>query len=215
MEKDSEFLVFLKRCEIKDREAWNTFVDKYSNYIYLYINKILGRYNGSSQNGEAGEIFNSVFSTLLNNDCKELKKFQGRNEYSFLAFLREISFLVTLDFLRIRKKLVDKESARDCFPKPDRSMRRDCKDIREIIITISDELPQRHHYLFRLIYKEGLDSSEIAEIMNVNRKTFTHLKFSMLKNLIKIAKRKGLYRELKKFLFNPPFTILYPLAENA
>lgn len=212
MEKDNVFLDFLKRCEIKDRKAWNAFIEKYSSYIYLYINKTLGRYNTFSQNGEAGEIFNSVFSTLLDNDCKQLKNFQGQNEYSFLAYLREVSFRITLDFLRVQKKIADPEKVQNYFQKRDHSMRLNESDLREMISIVSDELPQRHHYLFRLIYKEGLGPSEIAEIMNINLDALSKLKFSMLKKLIKIAKRKGLYRELKIFLVNPTFITTYPLA---
>jgi len=56
MEKDSTFLDFLKRCTIKDKESWNTFIEKYGGYIYLYINKTLRRYDVFSQNGEAEEV---------------------------------------------------------------------------------------------------------------------------------------------------------------
>jgi RNA polymerase sigma factor (sigma-70 family) len=203
----------LKRCAIKDKEAWNTFIEKYSSYIYLYINKTLRRYTVASQNGEADEVFNSIFLALLDNDCKRLKNFRGQNEYSFLAYLREISFHITVDFLRKRRNFVDLEKVQNYFPERDYSMRLDQKDLSEMFSIVSDELPPRHHYLFRLVYKEELDSSEIAEIMNINLNALSQLKFRMMKNIIKIAKRKGLYQELKIFLVDTPFTRSYALAE--
>ncbi|MGA1840730.1 MAG: RNA polymerase sigma factor [bacterium] len=214
MAKDDAFFDFLKRCEIKDREAWNTFIEKYGSYIYLYINKILSRYNAFPQNGEAGEVFNSVFSTLSDNNCKELKNFQGENEYSFLAYLREISFRVTLDFLRVKRRIVDLEKNRNYSQIRDHSMRFNKNYLREILSSICEELHPRHHYLFRLIYVEGLDSSEVAEIMNINLNALSKLKSNMLKNLIAAAKRKGLYRELKLFLVNRPITMPYPSAKT-
>jgi RNA polymerase sigma factor (sigma-70 family) len=215
MEKDDIFLDFINRCAIKDKEAWNTFIDKYSSYIYLYINKTLRRYNVFSQNGEAGEVFNSVFLALLDNDCKRLKNFRGQNEYSFLAYLREISFHITVDFLRRQKSFVDLEKVKNCFPGRDHSVSMEQKDLREMISIVRDELPPRHRYLFRLIFEEELDLSEISEIMDINLNALSQLKFRMIKNLIKIAKRKGLYWELKRFIVNPHYTRTYALAGTA
>jgi len=215
MDKDNTFLDWLQRCAIKDQEAWNTFIEKYSSYIYFYINRTLVRYNTFSQNGEADEVFNSVFLALLDNDCKRLKNFRGQNEYAFMAYLREISFHMTVDFLRRKRSFVDLEKVQNYFPERDHSMNLDQKDLRQMILILRDELPPRHQYLFRLIYEEELDSSEIAEIMNINLNALSQLKFRMMNNLIKIAKRKKLYRELKIFLVNPSFSRLYALAEMA
>lgn len=215
MENDDAFFDLLKGCEIKDREAWNNFIEKYGSYVYLYINKILSRYNAFPQNGEAGEVFNSVFSTLSDNDCKELKNFQGENEYSFLAYLREISFHVTLDFLRVKRRIIDQKKNRSYNQKRDYSIRLNENNLREILSNIIEELHPRHNYLFRLIYEERLDSSEVAEIMNINLNALSKLKSNMLKNIIKVSKKKGLYRELKSFLVNPPITMPYPLAKMA
>ena len=215
MKQDNSFLDFLKGCTFKDKEAWNTFIEKYSSYIYLYINKTLRRYNTFAHNGEAEEIFNSVFLALLDNDCKRLKNFRGQNEYAFLAYLREISFHLTVDFLRRQKSFVDLEKVQNYFSGRHYTMSLDQKDLRVMISMVSDELPPRHHYLFRLIYKEELDSSEIAEIMDINLNALSQLKFRMMKNVVKIAKRKGVYRELKKFLVKPDFTKSYALAETA
>jgi len=213
MEKDTTFLDFLKRCASKDKKAWDTFIEKYSHYIYLYINRTLRRYNTGPQNGETEEIFNSVFLALLDNDCKRLKNFRGKNEYSFLAYLRVISFHMTVDFLRKRKNLVALEKVQNYLPNRDHLMSLDRKDLRDMLTIVSDELPSRHRYLFRLIYEEELDSSEIAEIMNINLNALSQLKFRMMKNLIKTAKKKGLYSELKKFLVNPCLIGSYALAE--
>ncbi|MGA1865302.1 MAG: RNA polymerase sigma factor [bacterium] len=215
MEKHDAFFDLLKRCEIKDREAWNNFTEKYGSYIYLYINKILSRYNVFPQNGEAEEVFNSVFSTLLDKDCKELKNFQGENEYSFWAFLREISFRVTLDFLKVKKSIIDQNKKRSCSQKRDHSLRLNKNDLPDILSNINEELHPRYQYLFRLIYEEGLGPSEVAEIMNINLNALGKLKSNMLKNIIKVSKKKGLYPELKLFLVNNPITMSYPLAKMA
>jgi len=213
MEMDITFLDFLKSCSMKDKKAWNTFIDKYSSLIYLYINKTLKRYSTISQNGEADEIFNSVFLALLDNDCRRLKIFRGKNEYAFLAYLREISFHMTVDFLRNRRSFVHLDGIQNYFPKQDHSISLDQKDLKKIISILCGELPSRHYYLFRLIYEEELDSSEIAHIMGLNLNALNQLKFRMMKNIIKIAKEKGLYRELKKFLTYPTFSRFHAVPE--
>jgi DNA-directed RNA polymerase specialized sigma24 family protein len=73
------------------------------------------------------------------------------------------------------------------------------RDLRDIILMIREELPERHNYLFKLIYEEGFVFSEIAEIMNIKINAVHQLKFRMIQNIHKIAKKKDLVHVLKYF----------------
>jgi len=203
MDIQKDFLNFLDKCVKKDKVAWDRFIEKYSNLVYKYIIKTLNRYTYTFQNGEVSEIFNSIFLALLDEDCRRLRNFRGQNEYSFLAYLREISFHITIDFLRIQRRFIDVEKIQNFISTEDSSTQLDHRDLTQIILKLKDELPERHKYLFKLIYEEDLNPSKIAGLMNINLNALNQLKFRMLKNIIKIAKKKNLYQELSVFIKGP------------
>ena len=192
------FIDFLDRCRKKDKDAWNAFVEKYGNLIYYYIIKTLLRYCYSFQDDEVESIFHNVFLILLNEDCKVLKRFRGRDEYSFLAYLRVISFNTSVDYLRKQRNFMDLEKIQYFISDHNYMMKADQKDLKDIILTIKEELPERQNYLFKLIYEEGFVLSEIADMLNINLNAVHQLKFRMIQNIYKILKRKDLYHVLNQ-----------------
>ncbi len=197
---DTDFLEFLDKCANKDKDAWDTFVERYGSLIYNYILRTLKRYNYFFHNDEADEIFNRIFLALLDKKCRRLRNFRGQNERSFGAYLREISFHISIDFLREQKNFLGLEQIQYRISDDDKYEGFDRRELKEIILILKEELPQRHKYLFKLVYEEGYDLSEIAEIMELKLNAVHQLKFRMINNLIKIAKKKNLYYELKKFI---------------
>jgi len=200
MEIHEEFLLFLGQCIGKEKNAWDIFVKNYSNLMYLYIIRTLRRYSHPVQYEEVDEIFNCIILALLEEDRKRMRNFRGRSEQSFVAYLREICFHMTIDFLRRQKPLIDLEKIEHCISVRDSYNGMDYRDLKQIIGIIREELPERHRYLFKLMYEEDLASSEIAHIMDINLNALHQLKFRMMKNFVKIAKRKQLYHELKTFI---------------
>jgi RNA polymerase sigma factor (sigma-70 family) len=138
--------------------------------------------------------------TLLDDNCKRLSNFRGQNERSFRAYLREISFHITVDFLRKKRNFIDIDQIQYCISTKNDYEMVDYGDLEKTIMTLRKELSQRHNYLFKLIYEEELDFAEIAEILNIKLNALHQLKFRMIKNIIKISKRQGLYNELKIFM---------------
>ena len=200
MEVNKEFLTFLDRCIKKDEDAWDHFVQTYGRLIYNHIIRTLKRYFYSFQEHDLEEIFNIIFLALIEDGFRRLKNFRGQNEHTFIAYLRKISFNTCVDFLRKRKDLRSLEEIQYCVNAKDNEESLNFRDLREIIRTAREELPERHHYLFKLIYEEGLDLSEIAEILNLKINAVHQLKLRMIKNFIKIIKEKNLYQELRLFL---------------
>ncbi|MGA1866949.1 MAG: RNA polymerase sigma factor [bacterium] len=200
MESNEQFLDFLDDIINQDKKAWDQFVEKYGNIIYSYINRTLKRYHYSFQNDEIEEIFDRIFVALLDRDCRRLRNFRGENERSFVAYLREISFHLTIDFLREQKSFVDLEEIQYRISDDNKFKKIETKDLKKLINELKDGLSERHHYLFRLIYEEDLSLSNIAEIMALKINAVHQLKFRMVNNLVKIAKKKNLYEELKSFI---------------
>ena len=69
------------------------------------------RYDYFYQDDKPEVIFTSVFLTLLNKNAIRLKNFPGQDEQSFEAYLREISFQMTVDLLRNQNDLINKKRA--------------------------------------------------------------------------------------------------------
>ena len=200
MESNERFLDFLDDIVKRDKKAWDLFVEKYGNIIYSYINRTLKRYHYSFQNDEIEEIFDRIFVALLDRECRRLRNFRGENERSFVAYLREISFHLTIDFLREQKSFVDLEEIQYRIADDDKYKKIEIKDLKKLINELKEGLSDRHHYLFKLIYEEDLSLSNVAQIMALKINAVHQLKFRMVNNLIKIAKKKNLYDELKSFI---------------
>jgi RNA polymerase sigma factor (sigma-70 family) len=198
MEINKDFLNFLDLCTQKDRDAWDHFINKYSNLIHNYIIKTLQRYNYLFQEDVIEDIDSRAFLALLDNDCKRLKNFRGQDERSFIAYLREIIFNLTVDFLREQKRFIALECIEHINTEKDQDKELDDFNLLKTIMTIKDELSERHKYLFKLIYEEDLGISEIAKIMNLKLNAVHQLKFRMIKSIIDIAKKKKVYYKLEK-----------------
>ena len=199
MQQNCNFLDFLTKCVQKNKAAWNEFIDRYSNYIYNYVIQTLKRYNYFFQDDEVNEIFNIIFLNLLDKECKSLRSFNGQNEQSFLAYLRTISFNTSVDYLRTVKHFVDFDKVDYQIGMEDRFKKIHLKDLREIIQIIKENLPERHSFLFEMIYEKDLNQSEISEIMDLNSNAVHQLKHRMMKNIIKIVRKKDLYEALQTF----------------
>ena len=200
MEVNKDLLNLIERCIKKEKDAWNTFVRTYGKLIYNYIIRSMGRYSYPFQDDDLDEIFNNVFLALIEDDHKRLRNFRGQNERSFVAYLRQISFHICIDFLRQQRRFQVLEQIEYKICTQDDYERLDYKYLREIIGDIKEHLPERHNYLFQLIYEEDLDSQEIAGILNIKLNAVHQLKFRMIQNLIKIIKKKNLYEELEIFM---------------
>lgn len=196
MKTDREFIEFLGRCIDKEKDAWDAFVKNYSSIIYNYILRTLQRYNYFIQNDEVDELFNKVFLNLLDKDCQRLKNFRGKNERSFCAYLREICFNMSIDFLRQQRNFIKFENIQYKISEEDNFKELDKKDATEVISSLVKDLPIRQRYLFNLIYEEGLDLKHISKNMNLKLNAIHQLKYRMINNLIKIAKKKNLFHEV-------------------
>ncbi|MGA1824299.1 MAG: RNA polymerase sigma factor, partial [bacterium] len=180
MESNERFLDFLDDIVKRDKKAWDLFVEKYGNIIYSYINRTLKRYHYSFQNDEIEEIFDRIFVALLDRECRRLRNFRGENERSFVAYLREISFHLTIDFLREQKSFVDLEEIQYRIADDDKYRKIEIKDLKKLINELKEGLSDRHHYLFKLIYEEDLSLSNVAEIMALKINAVHQLKFRMV-----------------------------------
>jgi len=108
-------LEFIKRCVKRENLAWDEFVGKYSHLIYNYIYSVLKTKGLILSQENINDLFQGIFLSLINDNCRKLKSFKARNGCSLASWLRQITINYTIDFLRKLKPLVsiDEESEDD------------------------------------------------------------------------------------------------------
>lgn len=198
--QEENFCKFLQTCIDRDEQAWDEFVTKYSKLIYSYIIKTLKRYNFQFHSDEWEEVYNRIFASLLESDCRRLQNFRGTNEKSFTAYLREICFHNTVDFLRERKPFINIEDVPETCSYDAGFNNLEIKQLRSIIEKLKKELNPRHQLFFKLLFEEELSSEEISRIMKLKLNAIHQLKFRLVNKLIQIAKKKNLYQDLEIFI---------------
>ena len=99
--KDRELL---HRCIRKEKEAWDEFVDRYSQLIYQQIYRCMRARAVLISKDDAEDLFHSIFQALLENDCKKLRQFEGR--CSLATWVRSVTTSRVIDELRRRRPQV-------------------------------------------------------------------------------------------------------------
>ena len=149
-------------------------------------------YNYPFHDDEVEDIFISVFLGLLDKDCRKLKNFRGQNDRSFKSYLREITFHMTIDFLRKQRNFVNIEQIQYVISDKKNKEKLNNKDLEEIIFMSRDKLPERQKFLFKLIYEEEWKLSEIADLMELKINAVHQLKHRMINNIIRYIKKENL-----------------------
>ncbi len=93
-------LDFIQRCVRADKLAWKEFLEKYSRLIYSYIYSVIRIKGYFFDSSVAEEIFNEIISSLIKDDFRKLKTYQGRNNASLASWLRQVSINFSLGYLR-------------------------------------------------------------------------------------------------------------------
>jgi RNA polymerase sigma factor (sigma-70 family) len=97
-------LDFAQRCAKADKIAWEEFLQKYSRLIYSYINSIIRIKGRVFEPSVIEEIFHEIIASLIQNNFKKLKTFQGKNKASLASWLRQVTINFSLDYLRKNKQ---------------------------------------------------------------------------------------------------------------
>lgn len=192
-------------CIEGDKQAWDTFVEKYTNLIYHTSRRVLDRYYVDYLYSELEDIHNGIFLALIENSYKKLRQFQGLNGCSVSSWLVTVATNYTLNFLRDRKDAV----SLDASP---------ADDTNSLIDTITDEGPTvfdilaeseqyqllrelmeslnpKEKLFLKYFYEDDLPPEEIASLMSVSVSTIYSTKSRIIDKLRTMAKKKKLLQE--------------------
>ncbi|MFZ2384998.1 MAG: sigma-70 family RNA polymerase sigma factor [Candidatus Omnitrophota bacterium] len=94
-------LDFIQRCALGDKAAWSEFVERYSQLIYSSIhNALKARGAVPAPDVNPQDILQEIFLSLVKDDFRKLRTFQGRNGCSLASWLRQVALNACIDRLR-------------------------------------------------------------------------------------------------------------------
>ncbi len=93
----------IKQCLLGNKEAWDTFVNDYSRWIYHCILRTAHSYGRRISTDDTDELCQDVFVILLD---RGLRQFKGQIKPCLLAYLRRIAVCHTINYLKKCNKYV-------------------------------------------------------------------------------------------------------------
>ena len=149
----------LNACIRGNKKAWDAFVERYTNLIYHTIHKTLKTYHSDFLYQDLEDIHNSVFLSLMENDYKKLKQFEGINGCTVSSWLMVVTTNFTLNFIKRQKRHIPAEET--------------AGDSRSVMEKVSNPKPQPDEELAKVEYGEIL--GELIEELNTNDRMFLKL----------------------------------------
>ncbi len=195
----------LNTCIQGSKEAWDAFVEKYTNLIYHAINKTLKTYYADHLYQDSSDIHNNIFLSLMENDYRKLRQYEGRNGCTVSSWLMAVTTNFTLNIIKRSKAtyipiednttdnmdVIEKVSNPQQQPDEELSERENKEVLKELI----NDLNANDMLFLKLYYEEELPPEEIAEILNLTVSTVYSKKNRIREKLIKIAKKKNLLQD--------------------
>jgi RNA polymerase sigma-70 factor (ECF subfamily) len=188
----------IQRCLAKDKKAWDEFVERYSHLIYDAILRTFGRYGHPRQSDVLADLHNDIFLFILEDECRVLKQFEGRNGCQLAHYLRTVSIRRTVDFLRRIRSTVsldheENDSLRDIFIVEEGSFGSNgaaamvSGEQMQMLERLIGELKDSDRELCRLLLKDGFNPQEIAGELGISMDYFYVRKKRLLDKLKHMA----------------------------
>ena len=192
-------VTLIQGCVNKDRATWDIFVARFSRLIYDAIIRSLQCYGRRVDKDTIADLHNDVFIFLLDNECRALRAFEGRNGCKLSYYLRTIAVRKTIDYLR--KLNSDELLPRDNNEKALAEQKDDSVEICEVMVQeeaveITQDLLSRlredEARLCRMLFYEGKTPAAIARELGISVDYFYVSKKRILNKLKTMAERKGI-----------------------
>ena len=194
----------LNACIVGNKEAWDAFVEKYTNLIYHTINKILKTYYADYLYQDSSDIHNNVFLSLMENDYRKLRQYEGRNGCTVSSWLMVVTTNFTLNIIKRQKSYIPIDDATgdsmgviEKISNPQPQPEEELTDVEygKILKELIKGLNTNDMLFLKLYYEKELPPEEIAEILNLTVSTVYSKKNRVREKLKKIAKKKNILQD--------------------
>jgi RNA polymerase sigma factor (sigma-70 family) len=194
-------LDFVKRCVRPDKLAWEEFLQKYGRLIYSYINSIIRIKGRSIDESLTEDIFNEIIASLIQNNFKKLKTYQGKNNATLASWLRQVTINFSLSYLRNDKdphisldEPVGEETLfGEMIPYRGVSVKDDIleKEKAEALTDCIQRLELDEKFFLELTLKWGLSLEELKDFLRISRGAVDMRRKRMIERLRNCFKEKG------------------------
>ncbi len=188
---DLEEKTTLAGCWTGNRLAQETLIRQYSNLVF---NTVLQTYKVNNivyQAQELEDMHNTVFVRLLDNQCRRLRQYKGKNGCSLASWIRMITVRTVIDHLRRSKDALSRHWKLDDIDGLHRiqaEMPEPCQLLdqarqEELVRQGLDSLSPRDRLFLKLHCFEEVPIREVAGIMNVSENNAYSIKHRAIKRL--------------------------------
>jgi len=197
---------FIQRCLRQDKAAWDEFVSRYSRLIYNYIFSIFKIKGISPSLDTVNDLFQEIFTGLMENDFQKLRQFKGKNNASLASWLRIITINFCLDYLKKEKKQIlslEEELTEEGFSLKDiladqriladqsLAEQERLKQLFECI----DSLSSQDKYFLEMHIYRGVNLNNLKATLGISRSAVDMRKARLIQKLKECFKDKGFQLE--------------------
>ncbi len=192
----------LNLCIDGDRRAWETFVLRFSKYVY-YLIQVTGRKHGATITEEqAADLHNDLFLALLEDERRRLRAFRGQNGCSVRSWIRVITIRRCIDSLRRRRKVVSiDEGGTDGSAvqliEPGESpfehlVQANARERQSRLSELTASLAPSDRLLLEMIYLQKMGADAISAALKIKKGAVYTRKTRLIKRLRGLAEAAGL-----------------------
>ncbi len=150
----------------RDDQAWEQFLQQYRRLIFAAIHGALASCNFKAADQDLEDLFWTVVGSLLEDDCRRLRAFEGRKGCTLATWLRLIAGRKAIDFVRSRIRIPPPGDGLDTLadPSPLPSEAAATRDAERVLAEAVERLPARERLVVSLC-ADGKKPEEIARIL--------------------------------------------------
>lgn len=200
MKIDSDEKSLLIGCCKGDRRAQEAFVHRFSNLVYNTVLNTFKAKNAAWQPQDVEDLHNTVLLRLLENNCKRLRQFQGRNGCSLGSWIRIIAVRTVIDHLRSSRDALSRTIAQDSVDLI-RNLQADVVEPLQLMDRARQEeslhrglqaLLPRDRLFIKLHCLKGLSIPEVAGILSISENNAYSIKHRAIRRLKAVIGNEGL-----------------------
>ena len=187
----------LEGCILGEKEAWDEFVESYSSLIYFHIHRCLCAHAVQAKREDVEDLYHSVFQTLLEDDRRRLRQFEGR--CSLASWIQIITSRTVIDSLRKGRSTIPLDAEdrdgialheRVSDPRPGAEEEVLDTQRRALLKKALREISAEDRLLAVLAYHREMPIEEIADVMKLSKEAVYTRKHRLHEKLRKIVQEK-------------------------
>jgi RNA polymerase sigma-70 factor, ECF subfamily len=160
-------------CIQGNKDAWRDFIYQYSSLVYYIIQKVLYGGHGDVAREEIDDLHNEIFLSIIDNNGKKLRQYEGKNGCSVSSWVRMIAVRSTIDYLRKKRDTLSlsDDDTRRAVEQLTASARTPLQNLedherKQLLQDVIESLPQKDQLFLKLFYYKETPPEEIARILN-------------------------------------------------